>query len=40
MAAVYALMEFLYAPLVWLVDRSRTAREFYESYYDAMEWID
>jgi hypothetical protein len=40
MAAVYAVMELLYAPLIWLVDRSRTAREFYEGYYDVMEWID
>ena len=40
MAAVYSMMEFLYAPLVWFVDRSRTAREFYEGYYDVIEWID
>jgi hypothetical protein len=40
MARVYALMELLYAPLVWLVDRSQTARNFYEGYYDAMEWTD
>jgi hypothetical protein len=40
MVWAYASMECLYAPLVWLVDRSHTAREFYEAYYDGMEWID
>jgi hypothetical protein len=40
MAYTYRFMEFLYAPLAWLVDRSHTVRGFYEAYYDGMEWID
>jgi len=40
LARVYQSVKCLYAPLAWLVERSRTVREFYEAYYDGMEWID